>query len=58
MLMIHSLCINIKRLQKLNLKFSENIFENISDWFVENKLSIHFDVGKAKSILFASKRKN
>ena len=30
------------------------------DWFVENKLSIHFDEDKTKSILFASKfeRKN
>ena len=32
-------------------------FENVSDWFVDNKLSIHFGEDKTKSILFASKRK-
>ena len=26
------------------------------DWFVDNKLSIHFGEGKTKSILFSSKR--
>ena len=35
-------------------------FCNIRDWFVDNKLSIHFGEDKIKSILFASKvkRKN
>ena len=32
-------------------------FANIWDWFVDNKLSIHFGEDKTKSILFASKRK-
>ena len=32
-------------------------FENICDWFVDNKLSIHFGKDKTKSILFASKRR-
>ena len=32
-------------------------FENICDWFVANKLSIHFGEDKTKSILFANKRK-
>ena len=32
-------------------------FENPSDWFVDNKLSIHFAEGKTKSILFESKRR-
>ena len=32
-------------------------FENICDWFVNNKLIIHFEEDKAKSILFASKCK-
>ena len=32
-------------------------FANICDWFVDNKLSIHFGQYKTKSILFASKRK-
>ena len=30
-----------------------NDFENICDWFVDNKLSIHFSEDKTKSILFA-----
>ena len=30
---------------------------NICDWFVDNKLSIHFGKDKIKYILFASKRK-
>ena len=35
-------------------------FSNICDGFVDNKLSIHFEEDKTKSILFASefKRKN
>ena len=32
-------------------------FENICDWFVDNKLSIHFRYNKTKSILFATKFK-
>ena len=32
-------------------------FENICDWFVNNKLSIHFSEDKTKSILFASQQK-
>ena len=27
-------------------------FENICDWFVDNKLNIHFGEDKSKSILF------
>ena len=30
-------------------------FENLCDWFVDNKLSIHFGEDKTKSIFFASK---
>ena len=30
-------------------------FENLCDWFIDNKLSIHFGQDKTKSILFASK---
>ena len=30
-------------------------FSNICDWFVHNKLSIHFAEDKTKSILFSSK---
>ena len=32
-------------------------FENLCDWFVDNKLSIHFGADKTKFILFASKRR-
>ena len=32
-------------------------FENFCEWFVDNKLSIHFGEDKTKSILFASKRR-
>ena len=32
-------------------------FENVSDWFVDNKLSVHFGEEKTKSILFASRSK-
>ena len=34
-----------------------NNFKNVCDWFVDNKLSIHFGEDKTKSILFACKRK-
>ena len=33
-------------------------FENIWDWFVDNKSSTHFGEDKTKSILFASKRRS
>ena len=32
-------------------------FTNICEWFVDNRLSIHFGEDKTESILFASKRK-
>ena len=32
-------------------------FENLCNWFVDNKLSIHFGEDKTKSVLFASKRR-
>ena len=32
-------------------------FENICDWFVDNKLSIHFGDDKTESVIFASKRR-
>ena len=34
-----------------------NDFNSICDWFVDNKLSIHFGEDKTKSIIFGSKRK-
>ena len=44
---------NVKDIEK---QLNED-FANICDWFVDNKLSIHFGEDKTKSILFASKRK-
>ena len=45
---------DINEIEKpLNVNFS-----SICDWFVDNKLSIHFGEDKTKSILFASKFKN
>ena len=38
-------------------KVLNNDFENICNWFADNKLSIHFGEDKTKSILFASQRK-
>jgi len=32
-------------------------FSNLCDWFVDNKLSIHFGEDKTKSILFGVNRK-
>ena len=32
-------------------------FTNICEWFVDNRLNIHFGEDKTKSILLASKRK-
>ena len=49
---IHVLCSNIEIERVLN-----NDLENICDWFVDNKLSIHFGEDKTKSFLFASQRK-
>ena len=45
-----------KTLQKLK-KYLIKISEDICDWFVDNKLSIHFGDDKTKSILFASKQR-
>ena len=34
-----------------------NDFSNLCEWFLDNKLSIHFGEYKTKSILFGTKRK-
>ena len=48
-----------KDINKIENHLNED-FCNICDWFVDNKLSIHFGEDKTKSIFFASKfkRKN
>merc|ERR1712059_73760 len=44
-----------------NIKTIENNlnknFNSLCDWFVENKLSIHFGEDKTKTIVFGSKRR-
>ena len=42
--------------QKIENELNKN-FNLLCDWFVENKLSIHFGEDKTKSILFGTKRK-
>ena len=44
---------NVKEIEK---KINEN-FSDLCDWFVDNKLSIHFGDDKTKCILFSSKGK-
>ena len=44
---------DIKEIEKV----WNNDFENICDWFIDKKLSIHFGEEKTKSILFASRCK-
>ena len=45
-----------KKVEEIQNVLTEN-FSNLCDWFVDNKLSIHFDEDKTKSILFSSKHK-
>ena len=45
-----------KDLNKIENQLDKD-FYNICDWFVDNKLSIHFDKDKTKSVTFASKLK-
>ena len=55
-LMTHVLCTKIKRLQKMK-KILRKKFENVFDWFVDNKLTIRFWDEETKSILFPSKQR-
>ena len=45
-----------KDLDRINKELTKH-FCNICDWFVNNKLSIHFGEGKTKSIFFSTKKK-
>ena len=45
-----------KDLDRINKELTKNVC-NICDWFVDNKLSIHFGKDKGKSILFSTKNK-
>ena len=44
-----------KDLDQINKELTKNVC-NICDWFVDNKLSIHFGDNKTKSILFSTKK--
>ena len=46
-----------KEVDEIEKHLNKN-FENICDWFVDNRLSIYFGEDKTKSILFASKRRS
>ena len=45
-----------KYLSTINEQLNQD-FNSLCEWFVDNKLSIHFGEEKTKSILFASKNK-
>ena len=45
-----------KDLERIKEELTKN-FSNICDWFVDNKLSIHFGEDKTKSILFSIKNR-
>ena len=52
----YDFCLNKTSKDKaLKIILKIDIFENICDWFVDNKLNIYFGDDKVKSILFASK---
>ena len=44
---------NVTEIEKQLLKD----FSSLSDWFVDNKISVHFSQEKTKSILFGTKHK-
>ena len=45
-----------KELERIKEELTKN-FSSICDWFVDNKLSIHFGEAKTKSILFSNKNR-
>ena len=45
-----------KSIEAIEKKLNED-FANLCDWFVDNKLGIHFGKDKTKTILFGSKYK-
>ena len=54
----HALSVNVMILMKLkNNKIKILQIKSICDWFVDNKISIHFGDGKTKPILFATEFK-
>ena len=49
-------CLYWKRHKIIETNLNDN-FNSLCDWFVENKLCIHFGEDKTKSILFGTKRR-
>ena len=47
---------NIKNITEIEKQILRD-FSCLCDWFVDNKLSLHFDQGKIKSILCGTKHK-
>ena len=45
-----------KDLERIKEELTKN-FSNICDWFMDNKLSIHFGEDKTKSVLFSTKNR-
>ena len=45
-----------KEIEKIETQLNKD-FNSICDWFIDNKLSIHFGEDKTKSIIFGSQRK-
>ena len=43
-----------KNLEEIEKQLKED-FANLSNWFLDNKLSMHFGDDKTKSVLFASR---
>ena len=54
--MTHASFLLGKILKKLKKKLNKN-FNSLCDWFVENKLSIHFAEDMTKSIIFGTRRR-
>ena len=54
--MTRVLYINIKNIDEIAIVLNKK-FSDLCDWFLDNKLSIHFGDDKTKCILFASKNK-
>ena len=45
-----------KDIERIKEELTKN-FSNICDWFVDNKLSIHFGEDRTKSFLFSTKNR-
>ena len=52
--MIHAFFLNTKNIKIIEEKLN-NDFNTLCDWFLDNRLSIHFGEDKTKSIIFSPK---